>query len=891
MATAGPVPTEGANSTRPAGTVRMASVEGQNSLSSSQTNKRTIGHRGIDPTGETTYKKARRLNHTTSSALKGAIQLGIAHTVGSLSQKPERDVLMQDFEVVESFFFPSEGSNLTPGHHHGDFRFKTYAPIAFRYFREMFGIRSDDYLYSLCNDPLIELSNPGASGSLFYVSSDDEFIIKTVQHKEAEFLQKLLPGYFMNLNQNKRTLLPKFYGLYCIQAGGKNIRLVVMNNLLPCAVPMHLKYDLKGSTYKRRASPKERMKSLPTYKDLDFIQDLPDGLVLETDHYNALCKTIQRDCLLLQSFKIMDYSLLVGIHNMDRAGEEASTPVPDQKKNQGQKPLYCTTMEAIQGEVKGKAAPQCTESTGGMPAHSPKGERLLIFIGIIDILQSYRFVKKLEHSWKALVHDGDTVSVHRPGFYAERFQKFMCNTVFRKSSLKTFPSKKLRGNTAVQRKANAAAAGQTQQGQSSGMVAQTSAEQTPPDEESTPIHSDSAASPASETPGSGENDSSPDLITSPVACDLADASLSSVDNSEYMRNGDFLPTRLQAQQDAVNIVCHSKTRSNPENNVGLITMANNCEVLTTLTPDTGRILSKLHAVQPRGKISFCTGIRVAHLALKHRQGKNHKMRIIAFVGSPVEDSEKDLLKLAKRLKKEKVNVDVINFGEEEVNTEKLTAFVNTLNGKEGTGSHLVTVPPGPSLADALLSSPILAGEGGTMMGLGASDFEFGVDPSADPELALALRVSMEEQRQRQEEEARRAAAQSAAEAGITTPSADESEEALLKMSVSQPETGVTSLPDFSSMTEEEQIAYAMQMSLAGGEFGESMDTGAPMDTAESAKEEDDYDVMQDPEFLQSVLENLPGVDPNNEAIRNAMGSLASQSGTKPDGKKDEEKKK
>lgn len=49
--------------------------------------------------------------------------------------------------------------------------------------------------------------------------------------------------------------------------------------------------------------------------------------------------------------------------------------------------------------------------------------------------------------------------------------------------------------------------------------------------------------------------------------------LHSVDNSEYMRNGDFLPTRLQAQQDAVNIVCHSKTRSNPENNVGLITMA------------------------------------------------------------------------------------------------------------------------------------------------------------------------------------------------------------------------------------------------------------------------------------------------------------------------------
>ncbi|XP_024907961.1 26S proteasome non-ATPase regulatory subunit 4 isoform X5 [Pteropus alecto] len=326
-----------------------------------------------------------------------------------------------------------------------------------------------------------------------------------------------------------------------------------------------------------------------------------------------------------------------------------------------------------------------------------------------------------------------------------------------------------------------------------------------------------------------------------------------VDNSEYMRNGDFLPTRLQAQQDAVNIVCHSKTRSNPENNVGLITLANDCEVLTTLTPDTGRILSKLHTVQPKGKITFCTGIRVAHLALKHRQGKNHKMRIIAFVGSPVEDNEKDLVKLAKRLKKEKVNVDIINFGEEgeslphpsvlqEVNTEKLTAFVNTLNGKDGTGSHLVTVPPGPSLADALISSPILAGEGGAMLGLGASDFEFGVDPSADPELALALRVSMEEQRQRQEEEARRAAAASAAEAGIAASGTEgerDSDDALLKMTIGQQEFGRPGLPDLSSMTEEEQIAYAMQMSLQGAEFGQAeaadIDASSAMDTSEPAK--------------------------------------------------------
>ncbi|XP_060890847.1 phosphatidylinositol 4-phosphate 5-kinase type-1 gamma isoform X1 [Labrus mixtus] len=408
-----------------------------------------IGHRGVDASGETTYKK------TTSSALKGAIQLGIGYTVGNLSSKPERDVLMQDFYVVESIFFPSEGSNLTPAHHFPDFRFKTYAPVAFRYFRELFGIRPDDYLYSLCNEPLIELSNPGASGSVFYLTKDDEFIIKTVMHKEAEFLQKLLPGYYMNLNQNPRTLLPKFFGLYCVQSGGKNIRVVVMNNVLPRVVRMHLKYDLKGSTYKRQASRKERQKARPTFKDLDFMQDLQDGLMLDQDTYNALVKTLQRDCLVLESFKIMDYSLLLGVHNIDQAERErqmeGSQGGSDEKRPMAQqKALYSTAMESIQGGAACGGSIDTDDTMGGIPAVNGKGERLLLYIGIIDILQSYRLIKKLEHTWKALVHDGDTVSVHRPGFYADRFFKFMSNTVFRKSSsLKSSPSKKGRVSLTV----------------------------------------------------------------------------------------------------------------------------------------------------------------------------------------------------------------------------------------------------------------------------------------------------------------------------------------------------------------------------------------------------------------------------------------------------------
>uniref|UniRef100_A0A2K5QZJ4 Phosphatidylinositol-4-phosphate 5-kinase type 1 alpha n=1 Tax=Cebus imitator TaxID=2715852 RepID=A0A2K5QZJ4_CEBIM len=400
-----------------------------------------IGHRGVDSSGETTYKK------TTSSALKGAIQLGITHTVGSLSTKPERDVLMQDFYVVESIFFPSEGSNLTPAHHYNDFRFKTYAPVAFRYFRELFGIRPDDYLVSFWISGPCDASIRGIfSRSGFYLGKNSKLF---------SYLCLLLCS--QNLNQNPRTLLPKFYGLYCVQAGGKNIRIVVMNNLLPRSVKMHIKYDLKGSTYKRRASQKEREKPLPTFKDLDFLQDIPDGLFLDADMYNALCKTLQRDCLVLQSFKIMDYSLLMSIHNIDHAQREPLSSETqysvDTRRPAPQKALYSTAMESIQGEARRGGTMETDDHMGGIPARNSKGERLLLYIGIIDILQSYRFVKKLEHSWKALVHDGDTVSVHRPGFYAERFQRFMCNTVFKKIPLKPSPSKKFRSGSSFSRRA------------------------------------------------------------------------------------------------------------------------------------------------------------------------------------------------------------------------------------------------------------------------------------------------------------------------------------------------------------------------------------------------------------------------------------------------------
>ncbi|KAK1244686.1 hypothetical protein MKX07_003485 [Trichoderma sp. CBMAI-0711] len=250
-----------------------------------------------------------------------------------------------------------------------------------------------------------------------------------------------------------------------------------------------------------------------------------------------------------------------------------------------------------------------------------------------------------------------------------------------------------------------------------------------------------------------------------------------VDNSESSRNGDYQPTRFDSQVDAVNVLFQSITSGNPESSVGLMSMGGKGpEVLVTLTTEQGKILEGLHRTKKKigGSSHLKTGIQIAALALKHRQNRSQRQRIIAFVCSPVEESEKELVQLAKKMKKGNISIDFVLFGEldDDTTQKKLQAFNDAVKGNEG--SHLVVIPPSSKLlSDQLISTPIMLGEGAGAGGAGAGandEFEFGFDPAIEPELALALRMSMEEEKARQErvakeqeEEAKKASLESVKE--------------------------------------------------------------------------------------------------------------------------------
>ncbi|VAH88718.1 unnamed protein product [Triticum turgidum subsp. durum] len=366
-----------------------------------------------------------------------------------------------------------------------------------------------------------------------------------------------------------------------------------------------------------------------------------------------------------------------------------------------------------------------------------------------------------------------------------------------------------------------------------------------------------------------------------------------IDNSEWMRNGDYSPSRFQAQADAVNLICGAKTQSNPENTVGVMTMAGKgVRVLVTPTSDLGKILACMHGLEVGAEANLAAAIQVAQLALKHRQNKRQQQRIIVFIGSPVTYDKKVLETIGKKLKKNNVALDVVDFGEtDDEKPEKLEALIAAVNSSDS--SHIVHVPPGDhALSDVLISTPIFTG--------GATGYDFGVDPNVDPELALALRLSMEEERARQEAIAKKAAEDNKdqpssstdaimAEAELTLNAPADVDADLLKddddaqllqqalaMSMDEGASGAAAVADAAmaeAAADDQDLALALQMSVQD---------------AEAAGQSDMSKVFEDRSFVTSILNSLPGVDPNDPSVKDLLASLHGQG--EQEEKKDKEDK-
>ncbi|KAK4340736.1 hypothetical protein RND71_039237 [Anisodus tanguticus] len=408
-----------------------------------------------------------------------------------------------------------------------------------------------------------------------------------------------------------------------------------------------------------------------------------------------------------------------------------------------------------------------------------------------------------------------------------------------------------------------------------------------------------------------------------------EATMICIDNSEWMRNGDYPRNRFEAQSDAVSFICGAKTQSNPENTVGVLTMAGKgVRVLVTPTSDLGKMLACMHGLNIGGEMNLAAGLQVAQLALKHRQNKKQQQRIILFAGSPVKQDKKVLEMIGRKLKKHNVALDVVNFGEEdEEKAEKLEALVAAVNNSDS--SHIFHIPPGPTalsdVASDILpsftlasdnlpntsccsseigSTPIFTGDGESGSEFAAvvaraaagagPGYDFGVDPNLDPELALALRVSMEEERARQEAAAKKVAEEAAKQekGEMQSTSQDVTMTENVSARTSETENKAADLMGEENALLQQALAMSMDdsssnvatrdmdMSEAASEDQDlalALQLSVQDNTKDDSNQTDVTKLLADQSFVSSILASLPGVDPNDPSVKDLLASMQGQS--------------
>ncbi|KAF1859000.1 hypothetical protein Lal_00000823 [Lupinus albus] len=399
-------------------------------------------------------KKSKRQGETICKGHKNYelmlnLQLGIRHSVGRPAPAASLDLKPSAFDPKEKVWtrFPPEGSKYTPPHPSCDFRWKDYCPVVFRTLRKLFNVDSADYMLSICgNDALRELCSPGKSGSFFYLTDDDRYMIKTMKKAEVKVLIKMLPAYYNHFRSHENTLLTKYYGLHCVKLTGtaqKKVRFIIMGNLFRSSYTIHRRFDLKGSSLGRTTDkPEAEISETTILKDLDlnFI------FRLHKSWFQEFCRQIDRDCELLEQEGIMDYSLLVGIHFKDISQDGDIIPSGESKtfigdsENEGTPHLRREDTDQLlldpsrwSSIVLGVNMPAKVERTVRRNdielqlVGEPIGEfyEVVLFFGIIDILQDYDISKKLEHAYKSFQYDPTSISAVDPRQYSRRFRDFI----------------------------------------------------------------------------------------------------------------------------------------------------------------------------------------------------------------------------------------------------------------------------------------------------------------------------------------------------------------------------------------------------------------------------------------------------------------------------------
>jgi 1-phosphatidylinositol-4-phosphate 5-kinase len=238
----------------------------------------------------------------------------------------------------------------------------------------------------------------GKSGSFFFFTYDNRFIIKTISESEQTTLKKeLIRPYYELIMENEQTLLGRIYGLYTLRMGMSKVTIIMMENIAPIDSSLVIRrFDLKGSLLGRETKQLNLSEKTKTLKDKDFL-DLQNGdqhfINFDNKSRIIISEIIDFDIELLRNCNIMDYSFFV------------------------------TVAENKQFELN--------RSLVNNRQYYSSDSKYIYFIGIIDYLTRFDKMKQIENAFKTFMNQKSkhTISAVNPVYYADRFYSFITKEV------------------------------------------------------------------------------------------------------------------------------------------------------------------------------------------------------------------------------------------------------------------------------------------------------------------------------------------------------------------------------------------------------------------------------------------------------------------------------